>query len=133
MRSHVHHVHLFASDLERSIAFYRDCLGAEVALDTVLAGVRNVFLRIGRGRIHLYDQPPRDAGRGAIHHVGIQTDDLAGLVRHMTAAGVVFRKEISEQGAWRYVMALAPDGVLLELFEVNTAVLPPQLVGYFES
>ena len=43
---------------------------------------------------------------------------------------MVFRKPIADFGMWKYVMAPAPDGLLLELFEVNTAALPDQLRTY---
>ena len=94
-------------------------LGGEVIYDGVLAGSRNVFMRIGRGGLHLYDQPPRDTGRGAVHHIGIRSDDLRALVARMTEAGVRFRSEIREFGTWRYIMCAAPDDVLLELFEFD--------------
>lgn len=130
-QNHLHHVHLFASDLDRSIAFYEQ-LGGELILDTELAGARNVFMKLGDGRIHFYDQPPpAGSTRGAIHHLGIRTDDLEGLVARLQAAGVSFRKPIADFGIWKYVMAPAPDNVLLELFQVDQAKLPPQLASYF--
>jgi hypothetical protein len=49
----------------------------------------------------------------------------------MKAAGVTFRKPIADFGVWRYLMAPAPDGVLLELFEVRKEQLPPDQRGYF--
>jgi catechol 2,3-dioxygenase-like lactoylglutathione lyase family enzyme len=76
----LHHAHLFASDIDATIAWWTTMLDAEVAFDGSLAGARNVFLKVGRGRIHLYDQPPRHQSRGAVHHLGITTDDLPGLV-----------------------------------------------------
>ncbi|MDE0382194.1 MAG: hypothetical protein OXI20_23410, partial [Rhodospirillales bacterium] len=85
----------------------------------VLAGSRNVFMRIGSGGLHLYDQPPRDTGRGAVHHIGIRSDDLRALVGRLKAAGVPFRSDIREFGTWRYIMCAAPDDVLLELFEFD--------------
>jgi len=36
--NHVHHVHLFASDLEKSLKFYRDAFGGKVILDEDMAG-----------------------------------------------------------------------------------------------
>jgi catechol 2,3-dioxygenase-like lactoylglutathione lyase family enzyme len=131
--THVHHVHLLASDIERSIAFYRECLGGEVVLDLPLAGARNVFLRVGRGRIHLYDQAPRNTTRGGgIHHFGVQTDDLDQLVARMKARGVAFEKPITNLGPWKYVMVMAPDEVLIELFEVDREALPAQVADFFE-
>jgi catechol 2,3-dioxygenase-like lactoylglutathione lyase family enzyme len=124
MIHHVHHAHLFASNIDASLKFYRDMFGAEILADIVMAGARNVFLAIGQGRLHFYDQPPKDQGRGAIHHLGIQTDDLEALVGHMKAKGVPFRKEITDFGFWKYVMAPAPDNVLLELFQILKEKLP---------
>jgi catechol 2,3-dioxygenase-like lactoylglutathione lyase family enzyme len=124
MQNHVHHAHLFASNIDVSLKFYQEMFGAEILADLEMAGSRNVFLTIGKGRLHFYDQPPRDEGRGAIHHIGIQTDNLEALVAHMKARGVPFRKEISDFGFWKYVMAPAPDNVLLELFQIVKEKLP---------
>ena len=121
MRARLHHVHLFAADLEASLDFYRRWFGAEVLADEVFAGARNVLVRIGEGRLNFYDQPPRDRGRTAVHHLGIQTDDLATLVAEMAAGGVSFRKPITRTADLSYVMVEGPDGVLLELFEADAA------------
>lgn len=118
-RSRLHHTHLFASDLEASLDFYRRWFGAEVLSDEVFAGARNVLVRVGDGRLNFYDQPPRDRGRNAVHHLGIQTEDLAALVEAMTAGGVAFRKPITQVGALGYVMVEGPDGVLIELFQAD--------------
>ena len=67
----------------------------------------------------MYDQKPRSSDRGLVHHLGIRTDDLDGLVRHMNANGVVFRKDVIDAESFRYVMFEAPDGVLVELYEVK--------------
>jgi catechol 2,3-dioxygenase-like lactoylglutathione lyase family enzyme len=131
MRNSLHHVHAFASDVDASVRFYTEVFGGEVVLDAVLAGARNVFIRIGDGRLHLYDQPPRHSGAGSIHHIGIRTDDIAGMVNTLQRNGVQLRKPVAELGGWRYVMVPAPDGVLIELFEVTQEKLPTQLAGYF--
>ena len=132
MPHHLHHAHLFASDVDASIAFYRDLLGGEIVLDMDLAGARNVFMRIGTGRIHFYEQPPKGEARGPVHHLGIQTGDLESLVSKMKSAGVVFRKPIADFGFWKYVMAPGPDGVLLELFQVDKKQVPEELQSFFE-
>ena len=132
MPNHLHHVHLFASDLDASVRFYAELFDGEVVLDAELAGARNVFIRIGSGRLHLYDQPPKTPGRGAIHHVGIQTDDIGAVVERLAAGGVTPRKGVTELGAWRYLMVPAPDDVLIELFEVDLERLPAEFRDYFE-
>jgi catechol 2,3-dioxygenase-like lactoylglutathione lyase family enzyme len=116
----LHHAHLFAADLAKSISFYREMFGAEVVFEGVVAGARNVLLKLGDAHINFYDQPPKDSGRGAVHHLGIRTNDLRALVAHMRSKGFEFRKDVSEFEAGRYVMAMAPDGVLLELFETSS-------------
>jgi catechol 2,3-dioxygenase-like lactoylglutathione lyase family enzyme len=122
-RARLHHVHLFASDLAASLAFYERWFGAEVLADEVFAGARNVLVRIGDGRLNFYDQPPRDRGRNAVHHIGIQTEDLPRLVERMREGGVAFRKPIAGSPGVGYVMVEGPDGVLIELFEAQTSRL----------
>ena len=133
MAEHFHHAHLFTEDIERTIAWWRDMLGGEVKYDGEFGGARNVFLRVGSGRIHLYDQKPRDRGKGAVHHLGIRTDDLAALERRLRDAGVEFRSAIRDFGAWKYLMCSAPDNVLLELFEVDSDRLDGDAARYFSD
>ncbi len=132
MKNHVHHVHIFASDVNKSIKFYEDFFGGKVILDMEFAGARNVFMRIGSGRIHFYDQAPKNPGRGSIHHFGIQTDDIEGVVEKMKSGGVEFRKGISDFGFWKYIMAPAPDDILIEVFEVDKGNIPKEFSDYFE-
>lgn len=130
--NHVHHVHLFASDIDRSLAFYRDAFGGRVILDEEMAGARNVFMRIGTGRIHFYDQAPAFSGRGTIHHFGIQTDDLKGVVEKLKGMDVPFSKGVTDLGVWKYIMVPAPDNVLIELFQVNRNAMPEKYRDYFD-
>jgi catechol 2,3-dioxygenase-like lactoylglutathione lyase family enzyme len=133
MMQHLHHVHLYASDLASSLAFWCDVLGGRVVLDMTVANARNVFVRVGTGRLHFYDQPPPDPGRGVVHHLGVQTDDLEGLLSRLAEVGVRPRKPVHDFGAWRYAMVAAPDGVLLELFQVRPEAMPDELEGWFET
>jgi len=131
MAHHVHHVHLFASDIDKSLAFYKNFFGGEVILDMEVAGARNVFMKIGTGRIHFYDQPPKTVSPGGIHHFGIQTDDVERDYHDIKAKGVPFKKAVVDLGYMKYIMVPAPDHVLIELFEVNKAVIPAEYHDYF--
>jgi len=133
MRASLYHTHLFCSDIDATITWWTGMLGAEPAWNGAMAGARNVFLKIGDGRLHLYDQAPRDSGRGAVHHLGVRVDGLADLVAAMRAKGVAFRSEIREFEGWRYIMCAAPDGVLLELFEADADLDPPELADYLRA
>lgn len=117
MHCDLHHVHLFASDLDESIRFYREMFGAEILFDEIVAGVRNVLIRIGTGHINFYDQPPRDTGKNAVHHLGIMTDNISALVSHMEAKDFNFRTPIRDFGELKYIMLEGPDRVLIEVFE----------------
>ena len=126
----LHHTHLMATDIDSTIAFWHDAFGAEVAGDLTFAGARNVFMRVGSGRLHLYDQPPRQVGQGTVHHLGVQTDDLDGLVAHLREMGVSVT-DVRRDPAGAYAMAEAPDGLLVELFEPDRDAVPEELREFF--
>ena len=117
MRVSLDHAHVFSSCLEDTVAFFTEMLGASVVWDEEAAGVRNVRVPVVRGFIHIYDQPPKGERAGAIHHLGIETDDLDGLVARMSKNGFRFRNEIREEPRFRYVMVAGPDDLLIELFQ----------------
>ncbi len=131
MENSIHHIHIFASDIEKSIKFYKELFGGVVMLNMDIAGTRNVFMQIGSGRIHFYERPPKDSGRGAMHHFGIQTDDIDSLVTKMKSRGMTLKKEITDFGFWKYIMIEGPDSVLIELFQVDKNRVPAEYADYF--
>jgi|TARA_B100001750_G_scaffold125918_1_gene99900 catechol 2,3-dioxygenase-like lactoylglutathione lyase family enzyme len=127
----LHHVHIFASNASATVEWWQRNLGATVSYDGEFGGARNIFMKVGQGRINIYDQQPRGTSSGAYHHVGIRVEGLADLRDRMTANGVDFRSDIREFGNWRYLMCSAPDNVLLELFEVDIDDMSPELADFF--
>ena len=130
MNASLHHAHIFASDITATLAWWQTMLGAEVVFDGDFGGARNVFLRVGEGRLHIYDQWQNGLERGPVHHLGVHCDDLLNLVSTMKAKGVVFRGGVREFENWRYIMCAAPDNLLLELFQVDADLMPPELATY---
>jgi len=130
----LHHVHLMATDIDATIAFWRDLFGAVVVLDAEFAGARNVFLRVGEGRLHLYAQPPKHVGPGTVHHLGVETDELEALVGRLKAAAVSVT-DVRRHPEACYAMAQGPDGLLLELFQPDPVRMDRRLAdaGYFSS
>lgn len=118
MRVQLDHTHIFASNMETTLKFWQEMFDARILFDMEIAGARNVMLAIGSGKINIYDQPPRKSRGGAYHHFGIQTGDLDALVVHMKGRGFQFQGKIREHGYLRYIMAVAPDNILLELFQI---------------
>ncbi len=119
MRVSLDHVHIFSSDLAATVEFFRRMLGAELVWDEEAAGVRNVRLALGNAFVHVYEQPPRTQRGGPVHHLGIETDDLDGLVVRMKENGYEFRNVIREQPKFRYLMIAGPDDLLIELFQCH--------------
>lgn len=119
MRVGLDHVHIFASDLSATVEFFRTMFGATVVWDEDAAGARNVRLALGNAFLQVYDQPPKKPRGGAMHHLGIETDDLDGLVSRLESNGFRFRNSIREEPKFRYVMVSGPDDLLIELFEVR--------------
>ena len=117
MRIALDHAHIFSSDVAATVAFFTTMLDAVVVWDEEAAGARNVRLRIGRGFVQVYDQPPRTPRGGVVHHLGVETDDLDALVARMKSRGFEFRNAVRELPKFRYVMIAAPDDLLIELFE----------------
>jgi catechol 2,3-dioxygenase-like lactoylglutathione lyase family enzyme len=130
----LHHAHLMASDVDATIAFWREHFGAEVVFDGDFAGARNVFLQVGQGRLHLYAQPPRQPGPATVHHLGVETDELESLVGRLKSAGVSVT-DVRRLPQASYAMAQGPDGLLLELFQPDLASVDATLSGrgYFAT
>ena len=95
-RASVHHTHLMASDLDASLEFYRRWFDAVVVADFDYAGARNVFVAIGSGRLHFYDQAPRSTERNAVNHIGLVIEGLDALAAAMTNAGIELPKGLQQ-------------------------------------
>lgn len=129
-RFHLQHTHLFAQDLDAAIAFYRQWFEAEVMWDGDYGGSRNVFVKIGIGALHFYDQAPREQRRNAFHHLGMQVVGLQDLYDRMQAAGLHLPNPIRESAGGGYFMVQAPDQVLIEAFEPGPG-RDPRVLAYY--
>ena len=119
IRIDLHHVHLVTADIRGFCEFFTTHFGAEVVFDDTIDGDRNVFLRIGSGRIHLFESqhaPARD--RNLFHHIGLLIDNLDALVHRLRAGGRDVT-DITAVPGGGFAMATGPDGLLIELFEVT--------------
>jgi predicted enzyme related to lactoylglutathione lyase len=125
-----HHAHLMSADLDGALRFYTRFFDAEVVADVALAGSRNALVRMGSGRLNIYDQAPNH--RGPVNHLGINVTDLPAVVARLEAGGVAVPRGIKEAEEFRYAMVSGPDGVLLELFEFDRDRTPEPLRAYFE-
>ncbi|HEV8583572.1 MAG TPA: VOC family protein [Methylomirabilota bacterium] len=114
------HLVLWVADVERSVRFYRDVLGFEVAKQYPNAA----FMRIpGSGDDHnlgLFQQPglrPPDEGAARMYHAAWEVADLADLARArrvlIEARALVGQ---SDHGVSLSLYAKDPDGLEFEVF-----------------
>src|SRR5215217_4379779 len=75
--SRINHVSINARDLQESVEFYVDLLGAE-PIDTPNFGIPVQWLALGRTQLHLFE---KDLQPTSHHHLGITVDDLARAYR----------------------------------------------------
>ena len=121
-RTRIGHVHLTVSDLERSLAFYRDALGFEI---TARYGPDAVFLSAGGYHHHIglntwagRGAPGPPEGRTGLYHFAILYPDRAALaeaVRRVLAHGIAL-EGASDHGVSEAVYLRDPDGNGIELY-----------------
>jgi len=121
-RTHIGHVHLTVSDLERALAFYRDVLGFDV---TARYGRDAVFLSAGGYHHHIglntwagRGAPPPAHGTTGLYHFAILFPDratLARAVRRVVEHGVPL-EGASDHGVSEAIYLRDPDGNGIELY-----------------
>jgi catechol 2,3-dioxygenase-like lactoylglutathione lyase family enzyme len=142
----VHHTCITVSDLERSIAFYRDTLGLELimteesersgddrskALGVARAKVKLAILRAGEAQVELieyvtvqgrpYDRNNNDVGA---MHIAFRVDDIDAAYRRLVDHGVRFTAPpatipAGPMAGWRWTYFFDPDGVSLEIIQTG--------------
>ncbi len=135
------HLHIYATDPRATIAFYERCLDGEYLgripsqsgdgnHGVILGGQLLVISRFPEG---MTAATPPVAGDGALEsgygiaHFGVQTSDLDGVVRRLSAEGYAPHAAPRRTGSIRYVYVTAPDGVVVEVVELH---LPPKLAPF---
>jgi catechol 2,3-dioxygenase-like lactoylglutathione lyase family enzyme len=123
---------LIVADLERSVAFYRDVLGATVARAQPPAMLRLhngwIVLNTGGGptpdKPDVTLEPPRDPSIVS-GFLNVRVSDMEAVYREWTARGAEFITEPqSNHGVELRCYLRDPDGYLIEVGE--TLPLPPQ-------
>jgi len=129
------HVAITVSDMERSVAFYRDLLGLEVAGQLLLRDntFKIVYLRSGDAKVELFEFRGIEAETavglpdtvGGFKHLALQTDDVDAVAARLKTAGVTFTVEPKDaSGGVRLAFFRDPDGNLLELVSGLPNVAP---------
>lgn len=125
---HFDHIGVTCTDLDRSLAFYRDVLGMpEVERAERPGGTTLVFLRMGgAGLVELIYRPGRDGARHApsapsIGHACLHVDDLDAWIARLAEHGIALTSGPNSMelpsGQVRLAFFNDPDGVPVELYE----------------
>ena len=110
------HVALLASDLERSVGFYRDILGLEMAPRSL--NFPGYWFQVGEFQIHLmqaenWQAPcPRPQKWGRNPHVALQVDDLTAFKTRLLDHDCSVQMSASGRAA---LFTQDPDGNIVEL------------------
>jgi len=113
------HACFVVSDLERSIAFYRDGLGLPIAFEfrSPEGRLTGVYLHVGgRTFIELFQGNPAPAPKDASYkHICLEVDDIDATIAELAERGIeATDKKLGTDNSWQAWLT-DPDGNRLEL------------------
>jgi catechol 2,3-dioxygenase-like lactoylglutathione lyase family enzyme len=121
-------------DLDASLAFYTETVGAEVVDQLFMPGPRvdRVHVQLATGLVellHNQDVDP-DATYG-LNHVGFMTDDLDGDYARLTGAGYaeLSAPKVAGSGQGRLAFLADPNGVRVELLQRSEEFRVPPITS----
>jgi len=129
MKAVLDHVGIAVSDLQASLAFFRDVLGLHVEQSEEIASqrVRATFINTGQSTFEMLEATAADSPiakfvekRGpGMHHVALRVDDIEAALAHLKSRGIRLIDEKPRPGAEGALVAFihpsASHGVLVEL------------------
>jgi methylmalonyl-CoA/ethylmalonyl-CoA epimerase len=113
---------VYVTDLERSVAFYREVFGLEAGASFTLGDERIAFLAAGAGWVELIQDRSHTGspGRGVVDHLALRVDDLEAMLARLRALKVELLDGepivVPDLGA-RIAFCLGPDAERIELIE----------------
>jgi catechol 2,3-dioxygenase-like lactoylglutathione lyase family enzyme len=128
MPTTINHVSVNALDLQKSVDFYVELLGAE-PIPTPNFGVPVQWLALGRTQLHLFE---RDSQASSHHHLGITVDDLEPVYRvaekHDAFDRTAFRNHLVHlPGDVVQLYIRDPAGNLVEIDQLGADRLPDDI------
>lgn len=128
----INHVAIAVSDVDASLAFWRDALGLAVdhIEDVPSQKATVVFIPVGESEVELVRPTSEDTGvakflaerGGGMHHLCFEVDDIEGMLTDLKAKGVRLINETPLELPGRKMAFIHPKssgGVLVELYEIT--------------
>jgi lactoylglutathione lyase len=127
-------VTLIVSDIARSVAFYRDVLGATVLREGEPTFLRfgNIWLTINRGgggtddKPEVLATPPRDRNALSLF-LNLRVNDMARFYERWRSRGAAFITEPKVHATEKRCYMRDPDGYLIEIGETTMTATPLEL------
>lgn len=111
------HAALNVSDVEESIAFYRDLLGME-PVDELDDDIRQVWIgRDGAAALQLRGGHDGPIGPAGVHHVAIDVENVEETAAQVEADRIRREPAVVESLGIRTAFVTDPDGYTVELIE----------------
>jgi catechol 2,3-dioxygenase-like lactoylglutathione lyase family enzyme len=123
----LNHFGIVIRDLEKSLAFYRDLLGAEIVFQRFVEASQTdvVYLQIAGGMIELL-HPANPAGDNpfGITHIAFMSDDLDNDFQALVDAGAepLAAPKVAGTGVGRLAFVGDPNGARVELLQRDLAM-----------
>ena len=128
----INHVAIAVSDVDASLAFWRDALGLKVdhVEDVPSQKATVVFIPVGESEVELVRPTSEDTGvakflaerGGGMHHLCFEVEDIEGMLTDLKAKGVRLINETPLELPGRKMAFIHPKssgGVLVELYEIT--------------
>jgi catechol 2,3-dioxygenase-like lactoylglutathione lyase family enzyme len=118
----LHHAGLRVSNLERSIVFYHDVFGLELAERLSFGAEQIAFMSVGSSHLELIEAAGAARPTGVVDHVAFEIENLAAwLHRFRTLVTLVDQAPVLVPRLHaRILFCLGPDDERIELFEHDT-------------
>jgi methylmalonyl-CoA/ethylmalonyl-CoA epimerase len=136
MLRQIDHIGIAVSNLDETVAFYRQVMGLEVSSTEVFHGMKIAFLRIGDSELELLEDLTPDgaiarhiATRGeGLQHVAYRVDNIEQALQEMRAQDIALIDERPRPGARNARVAFlhpkSTKGVLIEFVELQGSSHP---------
>ena len=99
----------FVSDMDRAVAFYRDTVGLKLKFSSP------EWSEFATGTTTLALHPASAENPAGTTHLGLHADDIAGVHRTWTAAGVRFTRAPTPEHGITLAEFVDPDGARVSL------------------
>ena len=111
----VTHIHLKSPDPDATIKWYVENLGAEVVRSTPNGGGYRINLHGLPINISAFVATQAHKQNYGFEHIGLNTDDPAGVAKTLEANGARLLEKCSGQGGRDVFFVDGPDGIMFEI------------------